>query len=79
MTVTTMMLPSRSVRNRRAMSPAPRREDRAGGSDGGGAAGARVGTPLSVRTSLMRPLTRAYAAATPGEDDVPSYRLFVSL
>jgi len=25
------------------------------------------------------PLTRAYAAATPGEDDVPSYRLFVSL
>ena len=62
------------------MSPAVgRRPARSGGSCCGGSAGARVGAPLSVRTSLMRPVAPAYAVVTPGEDDVPSYRLFVSL
>ena len=75
-----MMLPSRSVRKRRARSPARGRRRRAArGSGCGGSAGARAGAPLSVRTSLMRPVAPAYALVTPGEDDVPSYRLFVSL
>src|SRR4051794_37142615 len=55
MTETTTMLPSRRVRNRRAISRAPGRA-RGAGSGCGGTAGARVGTPLSVRTSLMRPV-----------------------
>src|SRR3954452_18617468 len=56
MTVTTMMLPSRSVRKRRAMSRAPGRGAREDGSGCDGAPGAGVGAPPSVRTSLMRPV-----------------------
>src|SRR3954453_12089608 len=56
MTETTTMLPSRRVRNRRAISRAPGRARRGAGTGCGGTAGARVGAPLSVRTSLMRPV-----------------------
>src|SRR3954468_18247594 len=65
-TVTTMMLPSRSVRNRRARSRAPGRGARAPFADSSPArSGARA--------------VMAQAFATPALEDVPSYRLLVVL
>src|SRR3954449_1166442 len=45
-TVTTMMLPSRSVRNRLASSPAPGRGARAGAGGAGAPAGAEAASPV---------------------------------